>query len=237
MPRLLVVDAGSPVSSLALSDGEGDGERIRHRTFELQQASERLLPALAALLAEAALELRQLDGLVALSGPGSFTGLRIGLATVLGLHQASGLPATALPTATALAAAAAELDPADPRDVVAVVDALRGEWTAVRFAAGDPARPLGEARLVTAAELSAGGPARIVGFGVGRLAAEPGWPRQATLVEPPPLAPAALRWIARQGLDWDPDRLTAPLYARPPAVTAPAKPKLAAPWAVVAAPP
>ena len=61
--------------------------------------------------------------------PGSFTGLRVGLATVLGLHQALGLPATALPTLEVLGC----LGPGDGSTVVAVVDALRGEWFAQRF--------------------------------------------------------------------------------------------------------
>ncbi|HEX2224656.1 MAG TPA: hypothetical protein VHN15_10660, partial [Thermoanaerobaculia bacterium] len=59
---------------------------------------------------------------------------------------------------------------------------------------------------------------RIVGFGASRLTGEaPG----ALLLEPGPLAPTAIRLAAEPGLDWDPLRLTAPRYARPPAVTLP----------------
>lgn len=51
-----------------------------------------LLPAVMALLAELALEIRDLDAYAVAAGPGSFTGLRIGISTVQGLSLASGRP-------------------------------------------------------------------------------------------------------------------------------------------------
>ena len=58
------------------------------------------------VLTEAGVGVRDLGGIAVLRGPGSFTGLRIGLATVLGLHQALGVPATAIPSLPVLAASA-----------------------------------------------------------------------------------------------------------------------------------
>jgi tRNA threonylcarbamoyl adenosine modification protein YeaZ len=151
---------------------------------------------------------------LALRGPGSFTGLRVGLATVLGLHQAIGIPATALPTLQVLAMLAPEAD----GTVVAVVDALRDEWFAQEFAlaASGPPRALAPARIVSRQTVAEWAPATLVGFGIERLAATV---PNARLVPASALADAALRFAASSTIEWDPQLLTAPLYLRAPAVT------------------
>lgn len=219
-PRpLLALDCGSPLVSVAVGLGE---EVLAARSVEIARSSERLLAMIDEALAEAGTRLADLAGVVALAGPGSFTGLRVGLATALGFHQALGLPAAALPTFEALAVAV----PAGDGLLVAAVDALRGEWFTQDFA-GSPPLPLAPPRLRRPAEiveLVALAPARLVGFGVGALAASPGWPAATALVEPGALAPAALRRAAEPGqapLDWDAAALTRPLYLRPPSVTLP----------------
>ena len=72
-------------------------EVLAERSMEIDRSSGRLLEMIAEVLAEAGAKPADLGGVVALAGPGSFTGLRIGLATALGLHQALGVPATASP--------------------------------------------------------------------------------------------------------------------------------------------
>ena len=62
-----------------------------------------LLPAIDRLLMEAQLRLSDLDGLACSAGPGSFTGVRVGLATCLGLRAATGLPLVLVPTLEAMA--------------------------------------------------------------------------------------------------------------------------------------
>jgi tRNA threonylcarbamoyl adenosine modification protein YeaZ len=172
----------------------------------------------------------EVGGIAVLRGPGSFTGVRIGLATVLGFHQALGLP-VATPTSFQALAAAASEGAEGAEVIVAAVDALRGEWSAQAFAPGLVPRALGEPELVPGAELSrlAGGrPGVVTGFGVSRLASSlpdwPGWPPGLRLVEPGPLAPAAARLAAAPETVWDPALLTHPLYSRPPAFT-PARPR------------
>ena len=159
--------------------------------------------------------MRDLAGIVALRGPGSFTGLRVGLATVLGLHQSLGVAATALPTLNVLAM----LAPASPGRRLAVVNALRGEWYAQEFVWEDahfspealaPAEILGEEVLATMT------PDTILGFGAESIRTL--WPR-ATLVPGGPLATPALALAVLPGLVWDPELLTAPLYLRAPAVS------------------
>lgn len=226
---LLVLDTGSAVSSLAIGAA---GRCLGQRAFPLRQTAEELLPQLRGLLAAAGLSFAELGGVVVLRGPGSFTGLRIGLATALGFHQAFGLPATALGTLPVLAvwalgptAGAGEPgEPGDVNDTVTVaVDALRGELFAQTFrrgpGPGEPA-PQGEARLYTAAELLEA-PGRLAGFGLRPLFEKAGAALEADRLggEPPPLAAEAIPLLPH--LAWDPASLIQPIYFRPPAVTLP----------------
>ncbi len=220
---VLALDAGSPTVSVALGRG---GEVLAARSEAISRSSKRLLQMIDEVLREAAVEREELGGVVALRGPGSFTGLRVGLATTLGLHLALGVPAAALPTLLVLAASAAKTlgEKRVDRDgvVLAAVDALRGEWTVQPFT-GEPPRALAEAETVPAAALTARGAAAIVGFGIDALPASSA-SQAPRLLSPGPLAPVAIELLPRLTLDWDPALLTDPLYARPPAVTAPAAP-------------
>jgi len=218
-PLLLALDTASPTVSVALARG---AELLGERSMAMERSSVQLLGLIREVLAAAGARPADLGGVVALRGPGSFTGVRIGLATVLGLHQALDVPATALDTLRVLAAAA----PHPGQAVIAVVDALRGDWSAQAFTAGALPRPLSPERLVPGPEipsLAAGYEAEslVTGFGVSRLAELPGWPLTLRLAEAGPLAAAAVLLAADPELEWDPSLLTSPLYARPPAVTLP----------------
>lgn len=61
-----------------------------------------LLPAIGRLMADAGLTFPQLDGLVCSMGPGSFTGLRVGMATLLGMRAATDVPLVLVPTLEAM---------------------------------------------------------------------------------------------------------------------------------------
>jgi tRNA threonylcarbamoyladenosine biosynthesis protein TsaB len=235
---ILVLDTASPTVSVAVAAA---GRLLAERREPIARSSVRLLPMIDEVLAEADVALGDLAGLVVLAGPGSFTGLRVGMATALGLHQAAGVPATALPTFSALAAWAHHEGLAD-RPLFAAVDVLRGEWAVQEFplaAEGRPLSPNGEPERIATAELlrrvaAAGG--RICGFGLTALTAagDAGAPQQprggerAASTRPAPdsrepeaLAAAAARELSLRQPDWDPKRLTEPLYFRPPAVTLP----------------
>jgi tRNA threonylcarbamoyladenosine biosynthesis protein TsaB len=219
----LLLDTGSPLVSVALARG---GVAVASRSVEQHRSSTLLLDLVQEVLDEAGVKVGELGGVAVLRGPGSFTGLRIGLATVLGLHQALGVAATALPSLQVLAAA---VSVEEGETVIAVVDALRGDWSAQAFAAGLVPRPLGEMALVPGAELpllAGGRPAVVAGFGVARLADLPGWPADLRLVEPGPLAAAAAPIAADPGTEWNPDLLTSAVYSRPPAISLP-KPRVA----------
>lgn len=222
-PAVLFLDTASPVSSVAIGR---HGNVLAQRTIKQRRTSELLLPTIEDVLAAADVEIETLHGIATLQGPGSFTGLRIGLATALGLHQALQLRATALPTLPILAAAASDGDH-DSGDVLAAVDANRGDWVVQRFRVGNngdsrATTPISEPTLINRESLGDGGPCRIVGFGTGVLR-ECSWFHDAEieLIDPPPLAAIAARRLAAESIAWRPERLVAPIYFRPPAVTAP----------------
>ena len=91
--------------------------------------SERLLPALDRMLRDAGLTLAGVNGLAVSIGPGSFTGLRIGLSTVKGLVYATGLPVVGVPTLEAMAWSVPYAD----TPVCPVLDARRQEVYAALF--------------------------------------------------------------------------------------------------------
>ena len=191
------------------------GRLLAERSLERSRSSRAVLSLVDETLDAAGLELKDLEGLLGLRGPGSFTGLRVGLATLQGLHEALSVPATAIPTFEALA----ELSPSDGAEFVTVVDALRDEWFVQRFRADSPARPLAPPRCIGLSELVSLEPKRLIGFGVSRLAAAIDCEAAPATIEPEALAGAAIRTLETRPPAWDPRILTAPLYLRQPAAT------------------
>jgi tRNA threonylcarbamoyladenosine biosynthesis protein TsaB len=91
--------------------------------------SERLLPAVDRALGEARISLEALGGIAVSIGPGSFTGLRIGLSTAKGLAYATGLPLVGVPTLEAMAWTL----PAARWQICPVLDARKQEVYAALF--------------------------------------------------------------------------------------------------------
>lgn len=228
---ILALDTASPVVSVALYGTTRNGEGVRaERSVEISRSSRRLLEMVDEVLEETGVEMSGVTGCVALRGPGSFTGLRVGLATVMGFHQALGTPSTAISTLEVLAAAAmarsegTETDPEVPGGrVVALVDVLRGEWAAQPFDAGWPPQPQCEAERLGAEELARLLPCALIGFGLDKLREETdlGERENVVFLDPPPLAAVAARLVADHPPEWDSDLLSRPLYFRPPPVTLP----------------
>jgi tRNA threonylcarbamoyl adenosine modification protein YeaZ len=234
---ILALDTGSPWVSVALAHAAGpNGEIAAVRAAIMERSSNQVLEMMRAVLVETGVRQAELGGIVALLGPGSFTGVRIGLATALGFHQALGIPATGLSTFEALAVAA---DAPHGAVTLAAVDALRGDWSVQAFAAGPSLTPLGAPEIIPSGQIPAlfdrlGAPPEgrvVAGFDLGRLAVLPDWPAKIRLFTPDPQRPlaavAALRAID-PSLAWDPGSLVAPLYSRPPAVTLP-RPRVLSP--------
>jgi len=145
---ILSLDTASPFPSLAIGGGDGP-ERIRPLP---PNATESLPIALRALLADAGQTVRDLGRIAVVSGPGSFTGLRAGLAFARGLARGRDIPLVLVPTF----AAAHEARP-EPLDAVFVLDAGRGDVHAALRTGGRvtdamPPRPRPEVEAGAAAQ-------------------------------------------------------------------------------------
>ncbi|MCW3032198.1 MAG: peptidase glycoprotease [Solirubrobacterales bacterium] len=132
----------------------------------------RLLAMTDELLSHAALGLEQVDRIAVGAGPGTFTGLRVGIATARGLAQSLGAELVAVSSLRALAHGA--MGSQQPRALVATIDARRGEVFAAAYSpgegelAGARALPPGEiAALLGEAGLAEG--ERPVGIGDGAV--------------------------------------------------------------------
>lgn len=99
--KVLGIETATIMGSIGLID---DDRVISEYSLNIKAThSERLMLAVDKLLKEAGVELKDVDGFAVSIGPGSFTGLRIGLATVKGLAMGCNKPVAAVPTLEALA--------------------------------------------------------------------------------------------------------------------------------------
>jgi len=166
--RVLAVDTTTPRGSLAVVSDEAVEAEVRVDTPNGH--SRWLVGAVECTLAGLGVEPRELDGFAVIVGPGSFTGLRVGLSTVQGLGLATGRPCLGLSALDVLAASATGTAPS----VVALVDGNRGEVFGGVYGADGHRR--GESRCGAIADLVAGleGTAAFVGDGALRYRAEIG---------------------------------------------------------------
>ncbi|HSU32164.1 MAG TPA: tRNA (adenosine(37)-N6)-threonylcarbamoyltransferase complex dimerization subunit type 1 TsaB [Bryobacteraceae bacterium] len=117
--NILAIDTTSEFGSIAL---RSNGQTVAESTLNSSTGYGHLiLPAVEKLLNEARLTLNQVDCFAAGSGPGAFTGVRVGLGTTKGLAEAMGKPAIGISNLRALAS----FGKTDRRGIL--LDARRGE--------------------------------------------------------------------------------------------------------------
>ncbi len=143
---LLAVETATTETSVALLRGEALVAEVAGR--DERNHSARLLPILEQVLDQAGVGLDEIEAFAVSIGPGSFTGLRIGLATVKGLAFGSPRPVAAVSTLAALALAAEDA----PGPVAALLDARRGEVYAGLYPG--PGEGQGSERVCTPEELA-----------------------------------------------------------------------------------
>jgi len=137
MSVLLAIDTAAPRLQLAVLR---DGDRVETLSEDMATGqAERLFPAIDELFSRAAIAYADLTRVAVTTGPGSFTGLRIGLSAARGLGLARGIPVLGIPSLAALSLAIA-----GPSAVL--LDAKRGEAYLQIFTA--PGVPAGEAALL-----------------------------------------------------------------------------------------
>lgn len=195
--KVLGIETSTGGAGVAVIDGDALLAEVRLPARRGQ--SERLLPAIDRLLVDAGLALADLGGIGVAVGPGSFTGLRVGLATAKGLALGSGLAVIGVPSLDALAWQV----PWPALPVLPLLDARRGELYGARFepdGAGGLTRVSEDAALDEAGveALAGESPVLLVGPGAdawrGRL--EPRLSGRARFAPPGLVAPRGLA-IAR----------------------------------------
>lgn len=182
--NVLAIDTASQTPAVALL---ARGDSWEEPLAPDRRASEELLPAIRRCLDRAGLTLRDLSRIAVCAGPGSFTGVRVGLATAWGLGRAAGVSVETVSTLEAIAETARSSG--EPR-VWAALDAGRGDLVLQRFQMD---RGRAESREVatlvpaSAATAHAGGDPLIGGSIANPSLASPPTPARA-------LAEAAARW-------------------------------------------
>jgi tRNA threonylcarbamoyladenosine biosynthesis protein TsaB len=120
----LLINTASGVGSVALADTELSEAIVATKVLPGRTSSERLVPAVRRLMEARGWKLNELSAVVVVHGPGSFTGVRVGLSAAKGLSEAGGVPLIAV---SRLALLAARVD-GKGSPVHAVLDAGRGEF-------------------------------------------------------------------------------------------------------------
>ena len=208
--RLLALDTALGACQAAVLDGDAVTAALSEPMARGHQ--ERLAPMAAEAMARAGLAFSDLDRIAVTVGPGSFTGLRVGLAFAKGLAMALGAPLLGVGALEALAASGDGSGAAVGGRTAAVIDAGRGRLYLQRF---DGGAPQGDPEVLeiadAAARLAAAPPHRLVGPGAPLLAAHlPGATMEA-VAAPDPAALARLAAGRRPA-----DAPARPLYLRAP---------------------
>jgi tRNA threonylcarbamoyladenosine biosynthesis protein TsaB len=213
--RVLAIDTALEACSVAVLDTSRAHERV-HESVPMQRGhAEALMPLVARVLDRAKIDFTALDRIAVTTGPGSFTGLRVGIAAARGIALATGKPAIGLTTLAAFAAPFIAAD--DTLPVVVAIDARHDHVYLQVFGPGG--RTIVAPRVAPMREalrVSTGGAPRITGNAASKLAAL--WPstEKAPRVVEQRAAPH-IDWVARLGAAaTDTSTPPKPLYLRAP---------------------
>lgn len=210
---LLAVDTALDDCAVAIHRDDGSPPTVVGEVIGRGHA-EKLMAMIETATARAGVSLGEIDAFAASIGPGSFTGIRVGVAVVRGFAVATGRPAIGVSSLEAIALRARA--GASGRPLMTVLDARKDEVYAGLFA--DDGAPIGEAMVISAVEAAARASAAgavLVGPGSALVAAHM---TDAVVVSLPEgrdveaIATIAAGRLARGEIGASP----APLYVRPP---------------------
>jgi tRNA threonylcarbamoyladenosine biosynthesis protein TsaB len=212
---ILAIDTALDACSAGVLDSRA-GKLIAQESQPMKRGhAEALMPLIARVMREAAIAFAALDRIAVTTGPGSFTGLRVGLSAARGIALAAGKPVVGVTTLTAYAAPVVSVNAAQP--VISAIDA-RHDHVYVQVVGGDGSSLMTPrvAPIEEALGAARFGAPHLVGNAAQILADR--WPKDA----PPPFRVDALpapdiAWVAWLGAAVNPDTAPArPYYLRAP---------------------
>jgi tRNA threonylcarbamoyladenosine biosynthesis protein TsaB len=212
--RVLAIDTALAACSAAVLDSEQNAIIAGETRMMERGHAEALVPLIASIMEKAALAFRQIDRIAVTVGPGSFTGLRVGISAARAIALAAGKPAVGVSTLAAYAAPCIAQDDAIP--VVAAIDARHDHVYLQVFGSGGRTLIAPCIVGVRDAAQAASENAWLVGSAAQLVAA--GWPAGKTppaMIEPRPAPDVA--WVARLGAAaTESNSPPRPLYLRAP---------------------
>lgn len=130
--KLLAIDTSGPVCGVAILTDAG----IAYECAAVNKLthSTNLMPMVEAAFAATGLTVQDMDRIAVVTGPGSFTGVRIGVSTAKGLAHGAGKPCVAVDALEAMAAGVGEFGGI----ICPIQDARAGQVYGAAFSAGDP---------------------------------------------------------------------------------------------------
>ncbi len=166
-PRLLLIESSTPTASVALADGD---QCVASLTLEVEKGHARLIaPMIRQVMNNLRWGFEDIDAVVVSIGPGSYTGLRVGLSTAKGMAVAAGCPIIAVNSLQALAGNVLPLARELNAPIVAMTDARRMEVYIAMYDQHGAERHSPQAMIMEAGSLSdwlQEGPHLFVGNGV-----------------------------------------------------------------------
>ena len=220
---ILAIDTALDACAAAVLDTSA-GKIIAQESQPMKRGhAEALMPLLARVMKASGVAFAAVDRIAATTGPGSFTGLRVGLSAARGIALAAGKPVVGVTTLTAYAAPIVSEDRGHP--VISAIDA-RHDHVYYQVLGGDGSSLVKPkvAPIAEALEASRFGSPFLVGNAAQILAGR--WPADA----PPPFqidqqAAPDITWVAWMGAAVDPERAPArPYYLRAPDAKPPKDP-------------
>jgi tRNA threonylcarbamoyladenosine biosynthesis protein TsaB len=212
---ILAIDTALDACAACVLDTEADRVIARESLAMKRGHAEALMPTIARVMEQSGLSFSALDRIAVTTGPGSFTGLRVGLSAARGIALAAGRPAVGVTTLTAYAAPVVNEHGEHP--VIAAIDA-RHDHVYFQVVGGDGTSLIAPQVAPIADALAAWrfGPPHLVGNAAEILGEH--WPAHAA----PPVAVDAqmapdIAWVAWLGAAVSPESAPArPYYLRAP---------------------
>jgi tRNA threonylcarbamoyladenosine biosynthesis protein TsaB len=213
--RILAIDTALGACAATIMDA-ATAQPVALEQIEMVRGhAEALVPLLARVVEASGQPLRNIDRVAVTVGPGSYTGLRVGVSAARAIGLAAGAPVVGVTTLSALAAPMIGREAG--RLICVAIDARHGHvYTTILGAGGRVVIPARMATLKDAARLIGSGPVSLIGSAA-MMVAQEAWAIGLDAVVIDTNAAPDIRWVARLGLLADPESAPPlPVYMRAP---------------------